>query len=124
MTEQDTKKALEIRQGYLDGRFNLGIPDLVFYEVANALKFSSHHVPEDEIKKYMESLIRIKLKIFPFNFETLLETLNFTREYGITIYDAHFLALASVTSSIFITADYKLYTKVKTLPFIKMLSDL
>lgn len=124
VNERDTEKALKIQQAYLDGRVILIVPDLVFYEVANALKFSSHRVPEDEIKKYIESLVQIKLKVFPFDLEILLEALNFMRDYEITIYDAYFLALASITSSIFVTADHKLYIKVKPLSFVKLLSDL
>ena len=44
-------------------------------------------------------------------------------EHDVTIYDSYFVALAKELNFIFVTADYKLYQKVKGLKFVKLLGE-
>jgi predicted nucleic acid-binding protein len=44
-------------------------------------------------------------------------------DYKIAVYDAVFIALAKLINGIFVTADKKLYEKVKELKFVKFISE-
>ena len=45
-------------------------------------------------------------------------------QFDITIYDAYFVALAKELKFTFVTADEKLYNKIKKLDFVKLLKDI
>ena len=45
-------------------------------------------------------------------------------DYDLTIYDSYFIALAKDLNFMFVTADEKLYKKIKNLRFVKLLKDL
>ncbi len=37
--EEETKKALELREKYINGEIVIAVPDLLVYEIANALRY-------------------------------------------------------------------------------------
>lgn len=49
---------------------------------------------------------------------------NIAYQCDITIYDAYFAALAKELKFKFVTADEKLYNKIKKLDFVKLLKDI
>jgi predicted nucleic acid-binding protein len=122
--ERHSDKALKIQDDYLDGEINLIIPDLLFYEVANGLKYSPYRISKERVEKNMESLMSLKLETIPFNLYLFRVALDLMFEFGITIYDAYFLSLARELRLFFITADEKLYLKIKILPFVRHLGHI
>jgi predicted nucleic acid-binding protein len=48
---------------------------------------------------------------------------NTVKKYDITVYDAVFIPLAKLIGAIFVTADKKLYEKIKELKFVKFITE-
>ena len=121
VSEEKSERAWQILNNYLNGRCALSVPELLLYELANALKFTSSFLTSGKIKEDIESLIKLKINIYPFDYGILQLSVDFALERNITIYDAYFLVLARETESIFITSDEKLYDKVTDLKFVRTL---
>jgi predicted nucleic acid-binding protein len=90
--EPDSNKAVKLRDRHIEGSLTLIAPDLLVYEVANAL--SNHpDLSVDEIKQDLEALLMLDLDLIQPSGE--------------------FVSLAKATSSSLITADRKLCEKAK-----------
>ena len=121
VSEEKSQRAWQIQSDYLNGRCDLSVPELLLYEVANALKSTSFLLTSDKIKEKIESLIKLKINIYPFDYGILQLSVDVAIERDITIYDAYFLTLARETESIFITSDEKLYDRIGDLNFVRTL---
>lgn len=96
------------------------VPQIFFFEVANAVKTKSKTTPRD--------VLRVINKIFSLNLVSekanlkLLSKANFyAQKYNLTIYDASYLAFAKILKINLITADAKI--KKTGLGFIKLLKE-
>lgn len=121
VSEEKSQRAWQIQSDYLNRRYDLSVPELLLYEVANALKFTSLLLTGEKIKEKIESLIKLKINIYPFDYGILQLSVDVAIERDITIYDAYFLTLARETDSIFITSDEKLYDRIGDLNFVRTL---
>jgi len=115
--EEYVPQAVSILEQHLHGNFEIHVPDLLFYELGNILRFKEPLVSKDALTILRETF-SLALQIHPI--ETLLaeEAFRFAREYGITFYDASFVALSHLLQASFTTADKKLFSKLRTLPAI------
>lgn len=101
----------------------LAAPDLLFYEYANTLVFKNFLTLAD-VQHRLRELFATQLQFFVLTEDGFLRTAAVSREYQISAYDASFIALAEKLKLNFITADYKLVQKTKSLPFVRyLLSD-
>ena len=121
VSEEKSQRAWQVQNDYLNGRCDLSVPELLLYEVANALKFTSPLLTGEKIKEKIESLIKLKINIYPFDYDILQLSVDLALERDITVYDAYFLTLARETDSIFITSDEKLYDRIGDLNFVRTL---
>jgi predicted nucleic acid-binding protein len=108
--ESHTEKALEVLD-YVTNKALPIVPALFFYEIANVLRYK----PEFGIKDIKE--IHSALSGFGFRVEPLKEeladlTVELAFQYGITIYDASYIAISSRNKCDFVTADEKLNNKL------------
>jgi predicted nucleic acid-binding protein len=109
--EADTKSALWLRQALWENKCQVTIPDLVLYELGNALRFNPNYTSED-VTAAIYSLIDMNLIILAAESEILADAVRLSFHYAVTLYDAYFLALAAKTDLVLVTADYKFYQKV------------
>jgi predicted nucleic acid-binding protein len=121
--EEDTARALLLRDDFVKRGIETVIPDFLFHELANALRYNPN-MEREEVEEIVDNL-------FELGIETVLTTPTFTKDalkisynYQITVYDALYLALAQNLEFEFITADKKLYEKTKMLEFVKYLGDI
>ncbi|MEK6901016.1 MAG: type II toxin-antitoxin system VapC family toxin [Nanoarchaeota archaeon] len=121
--EEDTPKALALRENYCQGNAEIVFPDLSLYEVANALRHNKS-ITENDVKIAVESLIKMNVEIVVPTMDVMKSAINFAFRYNITVYDAYFLALAQTLRFTLITADESFYTKVKSIPFVTLLKDI
>lgn len=121
-SESDMEKALKLRIDHVNKQCLIIIPDLLLYELANALRYQRTLTPS-EVRESIESLIDLELEIRSLDIDILYSALNLAFKYEVTLYDAYFLTLAEVTKSPLITADYKFYKKVSDSKSVKRLSD-
>jgi len=120
--EEDTATALEFREGYIQGELEIVTPDLLLYEIANALRYNKN-VNENDVKEAVDSLIKLGINIVVPTKDIMDSAISLAFKFDITLYDAYFLALAKELNFICVTADKKLYAKVKELVFVKLLED-
>ena len=110
--EADSEKAVKLRDRHIEGSLTLIAPDLLVYEVANALTYHPD-LSVDEIKQDLEALLMMDLDLIQPSGEFVSSIAEDARKYAVSVYDSSYIALAEATSSSLITADRKLYEKAK-----------
>ena len=108
--ESNTEKALEVRD-YLKKEATPIVPALFFYEIANVLRYKPEFGSKD-VKKIIKALIDFQFRIEPFERVANL-TIDLAYQYGITIYDASYIAIGRRNQITVITADERLYSKLE-----------
>lgn len=97
------------------------VPDLLFYEVANALATKTH-VPESKIVRALNQLVKYNLGIIYPAVEIIIKAATLAKKCHVSVYDAVYAVLAQEKKCNLITADDKFVDQVK-LPFVKKLKD-
>ncbi|MEW6482686.1 MAG: type II toxin-antitoxin system VapC family toxin [bacterium] len=120
--EDDTKKAKALMDGHIRGRFVLIMPGLLIYEVSNVLKMSGGF-SEDEIHESIQRLYDLGLEIVAPLPNIVHPPIALMFKRKISFYDAFYVSLADMLGFEFITADERLYTKVRDLSFVKLLRN-
>ena len=123
LQEKDTESALNLKQKYLARYYNLAFPDLILYELPNALRYNksfSAHTAYEAI----ENLISLGVDIVVPTTSMIRNALEIAYKKNITFYDAAYVSLAQGLGYDFITADEKLYRRIKDLHFAKLLSQI
>lgn len=119
--EDDLRKADLLLDGHIQGHHLLLAPSLVFYELANALRFN----PNLDEKDVLEALcIFNDLEVETIDFEKIYsQAISLAFNKGLTVYDAAYAAISELYKMPFITADSQLHQKIKDLPFVIPLSQ-
>jgi predicted nucleic acid-binding protein len=121
IAEEDSEKAVQIRDLHSAGKVTLTSPLLVLFEVGNALTKHPSFSGQDAAKAF-QSLLDLGLKLRSFTEPSLLQSaFKISKEFGITFYDAAYAALT--TGGFLVTADKELYMKVKPICLVQLLSE-
>ena len=110
--EEGSEEALEVRDKYIEGEFQIIAPELITFEVLNALYFK-RLFSEEELVQIAEALEAYSFRLFPLSGEYARKTLEVSFRNGITIYDASYVALAMIRNTMLYTADEKLYKRLE-----------
>jgi predicted nucleic acid-binding protein len=121
--ENYVPQAVSILERHLHGDFEIHVPDLLFYELGNILRFKERFVSKDALTILNETFA-LALQIHPIDLPLSEEAFRFARKHDITFYDASFIALSHLLDASFITADKRLFAKVKALPTAVFLGNL
>ncbi len=113
--EEDSESAKKLL-----AREDLGAPDLLLYEFSNVIT-GKPYLSLHDIQSFMEMLYQYPIQFFVLPQKGFLRGMELARKFGLTTYDANFLALAETLNVDFVTADQKLARKVKGLDFVKEL---
>lgn len=97
------------------------VPALLLYEVGNILLLKTRLGPAglDEAIDHLETLPCV---VAPPATPLLKRAAHLGREFGLTFYDASFLALAVELDCPYVTADRHLFDRARTLPRVRHLS--
>ena len=121
--ENDLEKSLMLRQEHIENPGMFVIPDLLYYELANALRYNPRFSSKDAVMA-MDSLFKLDIETKSVTSESIRTAVSLAYEKNITVYDACFLALAQELGGVLITADYSFFKKVESDNFVQKLSDL
>jgi len=121
--EDYVPQAVSILERHLHGDIEIHVPGLLFYELGNILWLKETLVSKDALTILRESFA-LALQIHPIDFLLSEEAFRFAREHEITFYDASFVALSHLLQASFVTADKKLFAKLKNLPTAIFLGNL
>jgi predicted nucleic acid-binding protein len=120
--ENQTEQALILRQDYLRGALSLACPDLMQYEVINALRYKPS-LGEEGLKEVASLLEKYNFLSYSLLADNLAEpAIEVSLRYGLTIYDASYVALGILLDSIVYTADIKLVNQVSDEALVKSIS--
>ena len=111
--EEGAEEALEIFQDHISGRDEIFVPDLLFYEVVNALRYKNSLEPEG-VMQFIETLSQIQPIRVGADDDFLKTVYHLAREIDVSVYDASYLILAERLQCVFVTADQKLAQKTGT----------
>ena len=106
-------KALIIRDKYVNGELDLEAPSLLYYEVANALRYNPRFGIE-EVKSAVRALEDLAITIYDFKGELASRAVELAYRFGITVYDAAYVALAAIRNATLYTADKEVVMKVSS----------
>ena len=121
--EEYTDRALKLRDDFSKGNIELVVPDLILYEVSNALRYNPDF-DETDVADAVGTLFDVGISIIVPNREVINSALNLAYNHKITVYDAYYVALAKEINFKLITADRKLYLKIKDLKFAKYIEEI
>ena len=110
--EENTDKAIKIRDNFVAGKLAILEPTLLIYELGNV--FWKHPVksPED-VESDFKALFEIGLEFCTVREPVFLKNVfEHGRKFGITFYDAVYVTLAEKEDCKLITADAKLQRNV------------
>jgi len=122
IAEVDSDKAVRLRDRHIEGSLTLLAPDLLVYEVANALSYHPD-LSLKEIKEDLEALLMLDLDLIQPSGEFVSSIAEDARKYSVSVYDSSYLALAEATSSCLVTADERLHMRAKKAGCIQMLDE-
>ncbi len=111
ISEEYSHLALEIRDHFVDGQIELYAPNLLHYEVLNALKYSNLFSREN-LADAVTSLENYGIIQLPLNGEYAQKTMQLAVEQNISIYDAAYVGLTDVMGICAYSADKKLVDTV------------
>ena len=106
-------KALIIRDKYVNGELDLEAPSLLYYEVANALRYNPRFGIE-EVRSAVRALEDLAITIYGFKGELASRAVELAYRFGITVYDAAYVALAAMRNATLYTADKEVVMKVSS----------
>jgi predicted nucleic acid-binding protein len=120
--EEYAEKAIELRKDYYEKKVYLLAPDLLLYEVTNALSYNPRFSSEN-VKAAISSLNSMQIKFVKPLAQVLDLAIDIRFLKNISIYDAVYIALSRYIDMQFITADQKLYDRIKDYGNVILLAD-
>ena len=118
--ERDSEKALAFEERHARGEETVAAPDLLFYEIANVFR-NQKGIRVEAIETALEVLSRLEIQTFTFSPVDLKEVVRFAAMHDISVYDALYVILARRLGCRFVTADKRLYTKLRPLGGVDLL---
>ncbi len=102
--EEETDKALELKDQHVDGSKHLWVTDLLYHEVANGLRYKPDY-DEKKLNRAVGDLFGLHLNTWPVDSSLMSRASAVAYRGEVSIYDAVPVALAQIRGSICITAD-------------------
>jgi predicted nucleic acid-binding protein len=120
--EEHVEKASAIRAQHRDNKISLVAPDLLVYEITNALSYNPLFDSE-KVDEAIQSLYQMDIKFVRPSLTLIAEAISLRFSMEITIYDAIYIALARHINVQCITADRKLFNSINGLSSVIFLGD-
>lgn len=116
-----TEIAQTLLSQFLQGKERLIAPDILLYELANILA-SKAALSSTKVRKSWDQFTIYKLPVVAPTEDFIKKSINFSKKYNVSVYDASYAVLAKEKGCKLITADKKFAEKIN-LPFIKLIKE-
>ncbi len=122
--EEHGEKALDILDGHASDHFSLHAPALLEFEVANGLTIAKRRarVGDNDVLKAMDGFTGLGIGLYPLS-PLFRKVLDYSDKYGISAYDAAYVALAEDLKANVVTADKRLFNSTRKLKLVKWIGD-
>jgi predicted nucleic acid-binding protein len=118
--EAGAEPAARLKDAHVAGHEIVAVPDLLFYEIGNVLATKTR-LSEAAIAEAFSLLWDFSLERFDLGLEEFQGGLALSGKYKITLYDAAYIELSRRLKCTFVTADRKLYERVKSVKSVELL---
>jgi predicted nucleic acid-binding protein len=118
--EEGTPAALKLREEHIDGTTILSAPDLLLYEMANALRYKPDF-DDEKVTQALFSVIDLQIDLITPGRELLQQSTKDAYLYDITVYDSCYLALGELLGIEVYTSDRKFYEKAKDSDILRLI---
>ena len=109
--EEHTDAALRLRDDYVDRTVDIASPDLLPYEVLNALRYNPG-LGERQLKEIVEALDKYSLWLAPLEGDLAYACVENSMRHGISVYDSAYISLGQIREIPVYTADRVLMNRV------------
>jgi predicted nucleic acid-binding protein len=106
VNEKGNEEAHKLKEEHLSGKITLIVPELIFLEVINALRFKKSEV--GALDRSVKYLLETFLHIEQLNQYILQKAIEVSLKYDLSMYDAVYGALAQIHGCALVTVDRKL----------------
>ncbi len=110
--EPYVREAESIQEAVYKRSIILYSPDLLIYEVGNAL-LKGKQLPHADVQKFLEALFAIGILLLEMTLPLSQQAVVIADSMGITFYDASYMALARALSAPLISANPKHHKSIK-----------
>ena len=110
--EEGTPAALKLREEHIEGTTFLSAPNLLLYELANALRHRPDY-DDEKVTQALHNVIDLQIDLITPGRELLQQSTKDAYLYDITVYDSCYLALGELMGVEVYTSDRKFYEKAK-----------
>lgn len=117
--ESDSPHAREIFERIHKGEVQAVVPDLIVYEVVNAL-WKSKKEDSPRILRAVDELLGSSLEIIDLDYGLVEVSVEYMVKYDLTFYDAVYVGLARFFKTPLITANPKDHNKVKEIEILTL----
>ena len=123
LDEPDATYALTLRQRHLAGDTLLVAPDLLLYEVGNALRFKRDFTLP-AIQAALSDVLHFQLDLVAPTEPLFHQAAEFSHRSRLTYYDCCYLAVARTLGATLITADQRLHDASSRLVTVRLLNQI
>ncbi len=118
--EEGTQAALKLREEHIEGTTILSAPDLLLYELANALRYKPDF-DDEKAAQALSDLIDLQIDLINPGRELLQQSIEDAYLYDTTVYDSCYLALGELMGIEVYTSDRKFYEKAKESDILRLI---
>ena len=118
--EAGGERAARFKEEHVTGHEVIAVPDLLFYEIGNVLSTKTR-LSEAAIAEAFSLLWDFSLERFDLGLDEYQSSLALSRKYKVTLYDAAYVELSRRLKCTFVTADRKLYERIKSIKAVELL---
>lgn len=102
--EAALRQALAILDSHIARQTLIVVPDLFYYEVANAI-IHKKSIPTEAVQSAVANMFALGLSAVPIDAELMSASVKLSREFDITVYDSCYAALAQKYNCPLVTAN-------------------
>jgi predicted nucleic acid-binding protein len=102
--EADLSQALAIREAHLSRKALIIVPDLFYYEVANAIVHKAS-IPSSAAESAAAALFALGLQAKTVDSEVIINSIKLSRRLNITVYDSCYMVVAQGLGCPLVTAN-------------------
>jgi predicted nucleic acid-binding protein len=118
--EEGTEEAIRLREEHVEGKCILSAPDLLVYELSNALRYKPNF-DEDKVERAIADILDLQMDLVTPGRELVEKTAEAALKFNATMYDSSYLALGELMGIEVYTADKKFYNQAKASGILRLI---